>query len=169
MKKYLLSILISMSCIPALISQCGITSTTPNPPINIFNSFAIQYLSQRIVHIKQDNYMTQDIKFENCEIYLDANFVYRGIADPIPLMEFINCKIHVDGGFRGADGFSPMPVQLVFDGCCFEGDSPAEVLHIEGGGLVFTNNTVNITNSLHMFHFKNIDTQLENAFLWEHN
>lgn len=51
-----------MSCIPALFSQCGITSPTPNPPITIFNDFALQYLSQRVVHVVQNNYMTQNMK-----------------------------------------------------------------------------------------------------------
>jgi hypothetical protein len=161
--------LTSMIIIPNIISQCGITSSTNPAPLNINSSFALQYVFQREVHMLLGNFMTQDIKFENCDIYLDSDYIYNNSTDPIPRMEFINCKIYVDRGFRGstsntANGFISMPVQLVFDGCCFEGDNPAEVLHIEGGGLIFTNNTVNITNSLHMFHFKNIDTQLENAF-----
>lgn len=177
---YLILIWVLIS--PRLIAQCGITSPTPNPPINIFNSFALQYVSQRVVHIQAGNFMTQDIKFENCEIYLDSDYIYNNATTPIPLMEFINCKIFVRRGFRGSttntiQGFIPMPVQLVFDGCCFLNMETnlsnnalpplhgiAEILHIETGGLVFINNTVDITDAPHMFHLKNMNLSLDNRF-----
>jgi hypothetical protein len=153
-------------------SQCGITSANPGSTL-IFNntSVASNTFSQRVVRIQGTTLFTEDVTFVNCDIYLDANFRYSHISGaPIARYKFKDCKIFLDGIFRSTLGFNPTPVQFEFDGSCIKEMDPGgdeslgEIMHLESGGLVFINNTVDITDGPHMFHLKNMDLNLENAF-----
>ena len=150
---------------------CGITSSTPGPPLYFINtSVASNTYEQREVHIQGSTIFLADITFINCDIYLDDNFTYQYLNNgSIPTFTFRDCHIYLHGVFRSNLGFDDTPAQFVFEGCCISnrdaGTLFPEIMHLQSAGLKFVNNNVSISGlQPRMFHLKNMDLSLINEF-----
>ena len=146
--------------------QCG--PTDENPETILLTGIIttdINY-SNKIIIIGEVNntQFNGNVNFENCKVIFRHKLLYLQPVEGHKTLRFLNCSLEFDeaAAIRSSWGFSPTKVQIDIENSCLSGNRTAELLHVEQGGLRFVNNTVNITNTAHMFHLVNLDETLEN-------
>ncbi|MFZ1704261.1 MAG: T9SS type A sorting domain-containing protein [Saprospiraceae bacterium] len=165
--KTILSTIIFMGVFHVLAnSQCGPLIENPET-ITLTGTIAqdISYTNKIIVIGDNQNVLFEgDINFINCRVIFNKLLLYKQPNFGHKMIRFIDSKMEFGEGtaIRSWIGFNPQKVQIVIDNCCLTGDRTGELLHIDEGGLRFVNNTVNITNTAHMFHLVNLNETLEN-------
>ncbi len=101
-------------------------------------------------------------KFRNCRITLNKMLTY----DWGKKIEFYQCEIHFEHGsaLRFSGNWAESFAEIIFEGNCITGNEPAELLHVNDGGLRFINNNMTINSFAHIFHIYNPSPYFDNSF-----